>query len=122
MPATPACVQSKRGWSPPRYAYTAAMKRVWLAVTLLAACGNGGAGSNPDSNGGGGSDGSGSGSADAGVGAGWTKLISRTWTLAPGFQGYKCVRIQVPSAMWVTGLRAPSPLGSHTQVPTISNT
>ena len=72
----------------------------------------------PDGSGSG--DGGGSGS-DASVPPGFTKLISRTWTLNPGQQGYKCVRIQVPQDMWVTGFRAMSPVGTHHQVLTISN-
>jgi hypothetical protein len=54
--------------------------------------------------------------------AGWTPLISRTWSLGAGLETYKCRRIQVPSEMWVGGFRAMSPTGTHHEVLTISTT
>ena len=52
---------------------------------------------------------------------GWTPLISRSWTLAPGATNtYKCTRIKVANDMWVAGFRAASPTGTHHSVLTIS--
>jgi len=93
--------------------YTATMQARLVAVFLLGACGSSGPAANPD---GGGGDASGGGDANAG----WTPLISRTWTLGPGGQNYECRRIQVPTEMWISGFRAMSPPGTHHSVLTIS--
>jgi Copper type II ascorbate-dependent monooxygenase, C-terminal domain len=91
--------------------------RAWLAVAvLLCACGKPGASSGPDAGGSGGD-----GAASDG-GAGWTKLISRSWTLEAGTEEYACTRIQVPTDMWISGFRALSPLGTHHEVLTIRPT
>jgi hypothetical protein len=64
------------------------------------------------------------GSPDAGGDAmadGWTPLLGRSWTLAPGATNtYKCTRIRVVNDMWIAGFRAASPLGTHHSVLTIS--
>ena len=91
--------------------------RAWLAAILvLAACGSSGSPATT-------TDASGSGgSADGSVPPGWTTLISRTWSLAPGtLDRYECRRIQVPTEMWINGFRSLSPLGTHHEVLTISN-
>lgn len=59
---------------------------------------------------------------DASVPPGFQMLISRSWTMDQGTQGYKCVRIQVPSDMWVTAFRSLAPIGTHHSVLTISTT
>jgi hypothetical protein len=52
---------------------------------------------------------------------GWTPLIARSWSLAPGATNtYKCTRIQVPGDLWIAGFRAASPPGTHHEVLTIS--
>jgi Copper type II ascorbate-dependent monooxygenase, C-terminal domain len=52
---------------------------------------------------------------------GWTPLLGRSWTLAPGATNtYKCTRIKVANDMWIAGFRAASPLGTHHSVLTIS--
>lgn len=93
----------------------AELMRPWLpAAVLLAACGApGGHPLDPDATPG--SD----GSADAAVPPGWTKLISRSWSLTPGYEGYQCRRAQITQDMWITGFRALSPLGTHHEVITI---
>ncbi len=93
-------------------AYTGRAMKAWLAVAVLAACGGGGSAHTPD-----GSDGM--GSADAAVPPGWVKLVSRSWSLTPGLEGYRCTRVQIQQDMWVNGFRALSPLGTHHEVVTI---
>jgi hypothetical protein len=66
-----------------------------------------------------GSIGSGGGS-DAAVPAGFTMLISRSWTMPSNTQGYKCIRVQVPNDMWITAFRSQSPVGTHHSVLTVS--
>ncbi|HEX2688017.1 MAG TPA: hypothetical protein VHN14_15420 [Kofleriaceae bacterium] len=52
---------------------------------------------------------------------GWTPLISRGWTLAPGATNtYECTRIKIANDIWVAGFRAASPPGTHHLVLTIS--
>lgn len=60
------------------------------------------------------------GGSDAAVPAGYQMLISRSWTVPSDTETYKCVRIQVPSDMWITGFRSLSPVGTHHSVLTIS--
>ena len=58
---------------------------------------------------------------DANVPPGYQMLISRSWTMPnPDSEGYKCVRIQVPSDMWITAFRSLSPVGTHHSVLTVS--
>ena len=53
--------------------------------------------------------------------AGFTELVGRDWTIAPG-ERYKCVRIRVDHDMWVNAFHAESPQGTHHTVLTISST
>jgi hypothetical protein len=57
---------------------------------------------------------------DSGIPADFQMLISRSWTMPSDTEGYKCVRVQVPSDMWVTAFRSLSPVGTHHSVLTIS--
>jgi hypothetical protein len=92
----------------------------YFALVLFAiGCG----GTNP---GGGGGD---EGPADAATGnadayvppSGYTKLIGRTWTAAPGSDDvYKCVRVTVPQDMYITNIVAEAPLGTHHTVLSIA--
>lgn len=53
--------------------------------------------------------------------AGYTKLIGRTWALpAAGHDIYKCVRVTIPTDMYVTDIVAQSPLGTHHTVLSIA--
>jgi hypothetical protein len=63
---------------------------------------------------------SGSGGSDAGIPADFQMLISRSWTMPSDTEGYKCVRIAVPSDMWITAFRSLSPVGTHHSVLTVS--
>ncbi|MEO8844839.1 MAG: hypothetical protein ABI591_23835 [Kofleriaceae bacterium] len=91
------------------------------AVVLCVACHN--APSDPGGPGGpdiDGSVGSGGGGSDASVPEGFTTLISRSWTIASNTEAYKCVRMQVPTDMWITAFHSISPVGTHHSVLTIS--
>ena len=91
--------------------------RAWLvAAVLVCACGKPGAPAATDGGGSGGDARSSDG------GAGWTSLISRSWNLDAGTEKYECRKIQVMQDMWISGFRALSPLGTHHEVLTISNT
>lgn len=91
--------------------------RAFLAALLVTACGKAPSAALPDTAG----SGSGTDAAiDTPAGPGWTTLISRTWSLDPGLQTYKCRRVLVPTEMWVSGFRALSPVGTHHEVLTIS--
>ncbi|HET9992807.1 MAG TPA: hypothetical protein VFQ65_29935 [Kofleriaceae bacterium] len=57
---------------------------------------------------------------DSGIPADFQMLISRSWTMPTDTEGYKCVRVQVPSDMWITAFRSLSPIGTHHSVLTIS--
>lgn len=63
-----------------------------------------------------------SGNADAYVPPeGYTKLIGRTWTAAPGSADtYKCVRVTIPQDMYITNIQAQAPLGTHHTVLSIA--
>lgn len=65
----------------------------------------------------------GSGSADAYIPPnGYTKLIGRTWsTPAQGKDIYKCIRITVPTEMYITDIIAQAPLGTHHTVLSIAS-
>jgi hypothetical protein len=102
----------------------ARMMRTAIACGLfmaVAACGNDGTGNNPDG-GGSGSDG-GSAGMDAFVPEpGYTKLISRTWTVPPGSADtYKCVRVTLTEDTWLTNIMAQAPLGTHHTVLSIAS-
>ncbi|HXJ33087.1 MAG TPA: hypothetical protein VMS22_03535 [Candidatus Eisenbacteria bacterium] len=51
----------------------------------------------------------------------WTTLISRSWTVAPGAEDYKCRRIQLPTEMFITGFRAIAPRGNFFTLVTVSD-
>lgn len=96
------------------------MLRSLLAVGLalvVGACGGGGG--DDDSGGGGdggagGVDGGGGGGVDGGgTPSGWTELITGTWTLAAGSESYWCARKTVTEDMYIVGLRAVAPTGTH---------
>jgi hypothetical protein len=80
----------------------------------------------PDPNGGGddddidGSVGSNGGGSDASVPGDFTTLISRSWSIPSNTEAYKCVRVQVPTDMWITAFRSIAPVGTHHSVLTIS--
>jgi hypothetical protein len=89
-------------------------------LAAAAACGTGGQSSgdvdaattDPDA--------PGSVSPDGGVPAGYVKLIGRNWSLAAGAKDtYKCVRIQVPQDMYISGFYAKAPTGTHHTVLTM---
>ncbi len=82
------------------------MKAAFAALALLAACGKGpGTNEHPDG-----------ATPDA---AGWTPLISRSWSLDPDDQLYRCVRMQTTQDYWIDGFQASSPVGTHHEVLTI---
>jgi hypothetical protein len=64
----------------------------------------------------------GSGSADAYVPpTGYTKLIGRTWSIPAGGKDiYKCVRVTIPTDMYVTDILAQAPVGTHHTVLSIA--
>jgi hypothetical protein len=95
------------------------MKAVLVALVLVAACKSDTSGVDPvDARTGGGAD-----AIDGPTSDGWTPLIARSWTLAPGATNtYKCTRIKVANDMWIAGFRAASPIGTHHSVLTISTT
>jgi len=47
------------------------------------------------------------------MGDGWKVLASRTWSLMPGKDDYFCTRVAVKRDLWVTGVRALAPTGTH---------
>ncbi|MEO8701378.1 MAG: hypothetical protein ABI867_15130 [Kofleriaceae bacterium] len=52
---------------------------------------------------------------------GFTRLIGRTWTLAGGqLDTYKCVRITIPTDMYITSIVAQAPTGTHHTVLSIA--
>lgn len=57
---------------------------------------------------------------DGAIAPGYQLLISRSWTMAANDQGYKCIRAQVPTDMWISAFRSLSPAGTHHSVLTIS--
>src|SRR5262245_38762914 len=86
-----------------------------LAVAVVVGCGGGGMhgpdGAGDDSNG-----------SDGTTGDGFTELIGRDWMIGPGtFDNYKCTRIQINQEMWIAGFRALSPMGTHHEILTISD-
>jgi hypothetical protein len=90
--------------------------RAWLAVFAVAACGGGGTGTGDDDQ------------PDAAVdtpsdaGAQWTTLIERSWQLAPSQEAFKCIRVKIPSEMYISGFRVNSPVGTHHEILTITQT
>ena len=99
------------------------MMRMAIACGLfvaVAACGSDGTGATDGGNNG--SDGGGSGTPDAFVpDPGYTKLISRTWTIPPGSADtYKCVRVTLTQDTYLTNIMAQAPLGTHHTVLSIA--
>lgn len=43
----------------------------------------------------------------------WTTLISQSWSLEPGTEGYWCQRVTVQEDFWVSGMRSVAPPGTH---------
>ena len=88
--------------------------RMWPVVLVFAAACGKDPGATIDANG---------SAADASVdtppGTQWVTLISRSWSMPAGSEGYRCVRVQVPQDMWIGGFRAIAPLGTHHTVLTI---
>jgi len=52
---------------------------------------------------------------------GFTELIGRNWTIPPGDEIYRCVRVQVQEDTLISVFRATAPLGSHHTVLTVSD-
>ena len=70
--------------------------RRWLLVflSLTGACGGSGEGDDAPSD--------------------WTPLIGRSWSVPSGtLDEYRCVRIEIPETIFVTGFRSVAPPGSH---------
>ena len=82
-------------------------------VLAVAACGTDG--TEVSNNDGGAGDGSGSNGMDAYVpDPGYTKLISRTWSVPAGSADtYKCVRLTLTEDTWLTNIMAQAPAGTH---------
>jgi hypothetical protein len=97
------------------------MRRYTLAIVFAFGCG----GTNPG--GGGGDDvqpiiDAPTAPADAFVPpSGYTKLIGRTWTLPVGAHDiYRCVRLTIPTDMYITDIEAQAPTGTHHTVLSIA--
>jgi hypothetical protein len=95
---------------------------VGLTLSLVAVLGCGGGGGS-GGGAGGDDDGTGGGGADAAPPAGYTRLIGRTWSLAPGQPDtYLCVRYTAPADMYITSIQAQAPQGTHHTVLSVANT
>ncbi len=54
--------------------------------------------------------------------AGYSKLVGGTWTLTAGqLDTYKCVRLTIPTEMYITNIVAQAPVGTHHTVLSISS-
>lgn len=51
----------------------------------------------------------------------WSSLVSRSWTLPAGSEGFRCTRIAVPSDLYLTGFKVDSP-GVARGLVTVSDT
>src|SRR5258706_10068262 len=52
---------------------------------------------------------------------GYTKLLSRTWSLGAGATNiYKCLRYTVPTDTYITSIEAQAPIGTHHTVLSIA--
>src|SRR6476659_10080903 len=92
-------------------------------LMAVAACGTGGSSGDDVDAGPGTADAPTSGTPDGGPPAGYTKLIGRSWSLTPGqIDTYRCVRIQIPQDMYLSGFHADAPLGTHHTVLTVKAT
>lgn len=91
--------------------------RAWLvaAVLFACACGGGGSGTGDDDQPDGGGDGS-----DSGTEPGWQMLIERGWSLGAHQEDFKCIRVKVPTEMYISGFHVKSPLGTHHEILTVS--
>jgi hypothetical protein len=92
--------------------------RAWFAVLAVAACGGGGTGTGDD-------DGQPDAAVDApsdGAGPGWTTLIERSWQLPKTAEDFKCIRVKVPTEMYISGFRVSSPTGTHHEILTVTQT
>ncbi len=94
--------------------------RAWLvaAVLVASACGGGGSGigdddDQPDAA----IDGS-----DGGTDPGWEMLIERGWMLDPHSEDFQCVRVKVPTDMYISGFHVKSPVGTHHEILTVTET
>lgn len=62
------------------------------------------------------------GTPDVQVPDGYTKLIGRTWTLQAGqLDIYRCVRVTIPTDMYITSIMSQAPLGTHHTVLSIAD-
>jgi hypothetical protein len=89
--------------------------RAWLAVLAVAACGGGGAGTGDDDQ---------DAAVDAppdGASPGWSTLIQRSWQLTPIAEDFQCVRVKIPSEMYISGFRVNSPTGTHHEILTVTD-
>jgi hypothetical protein len=91
--------------------------RAWLcAVLAVSACGGGGTGTGDDDQPDAAVD------APPDVGPTWTTLIElKNWSLpTPSSEDFQCVRIKVPTEMYIGGFRVSSPPGTHHEILTVS--
>lgn len=98
------------------------MRSTLFCLSILCLAVSCGGGDNPgvDGGGGGGGDGGGGGGADAQPGD-WQELVSGEWTLGPGTETYRCVRLTVNEDMYISEFRAIAPLGTHHTVLTVGD-
>lgn len=91
-----------------------------FVAVATAACGSDGTGATDGGNNG--SDGSSGPPADAFVPEeGYTKLISRGWTMPAGqLDTYRCVRVTLTEDTYITNIMAQAPLGTHHTVLSIA--
>jgi hypothetical protein len=50
---------------------------------------------------------------DANVPAGYARLIVGSWDLPAGANAYRCVRVTIAEEMFITSIKAESPIGTH---------
>lgn len=82
---------------------------------LLVACGGGGG--NPN---GGDDDAQPDAQPDANIPADYKLLVGADWSVTNGSEAYKCIKIQVPSDLWISSFRSLAPQGSHHAVLTVT--
>jgi hypothetical protein len=89
--------------------------RAWFVVFAVAACGSGaGTGDDDDQ-----PDAAVDAPGDA-VDASWTTLIERSWQLNASSEDFKCIRMKVPTEMYISGFRVSSPVGTHHEILTVT--
>lgn len=59
---------------------------------------------------------------DGGTDPGWTTLIERGWQLPSNNEGFKCIRVKIPSDTYISAFRVKTPPGTHHSLLTISTT